>query len=38
MQALDKLVIDEECDTIQQQLITYISTWGLFGYAHLVRD
>jgi hypothetical protein len=38
MQALDKLVPDEECDTIQQQLSHYISGNHAFGTNHAIRD
>jgi hypothetical protein len=38
MQALDKLVPDEECDTIQRQMGHYISGNGAFGTNHAIRD
>jgi hypothetical protein len=38
MKALDKLVPDEECDNIQQQLSQYMLGHGAFGTNHAVRD
>jgi hypothetical protein len=38
MKALDKLVPDEECDKIQQQLSYYMLGQGAFGTNHAIRD
>jgi hypothetical protein len=38
MQALDKLVPNEECDTIRRQLSHYINSNGAFGTNHAIRD
>jgi hypothetical protein len=38
MQALDKLTLDEECDTIWKQLSHYISSKLDFGTNHAIRD